>query len=296
MLSDQDASKLLEQAVDMHVHTAPSLFPRSHNDVEALIEAAKYGMAGLVIKSHEGDTAARASLANQVQPTRCKAIGSIVLNHFVGGLNPYAVEVCLALGGRVVWLPTVCAANHVAYHRTNVGPFHVSASNCCNQLSPISILDGGRLRSEVIQTIDLVAKQRAVLCTGHVSQQEIACLLEQARKVSPGLRIVITHPDEYMTRIPLAVQRGLAASGAYIEKCLLATVQSWGCASLDEFVQSIVSIGPEHCILTTDSGGAGRPSSPAMLQSFIELALRLGLAAKAIRTMLVDNPHRLLEL
>lgn len=37
--------------------------------------------------------------------------GGITLNRQVGGINPYAVESALKLGGKVVWLPTQSARN-----------------------------------------------------------------------------------------------------------------------------------------------------------------------------------------
>ena len=35
------------------------------------------------------------------------AVGGIVLNSPVGGANPDAVRLAAALGGRIVWMPTV---------------------------------------------------------------------------------------------------------------------------------------------------------------------------------------------
>ena len=43
--------------------------------------------------------------------------GGIALNTQVGGLNPHAVNLCLAMGGRVVWLPTIASPGHIAHHR-----------------------------------------------------------------------------------------------------------------------------------------------------------------------------------
>ena len=41
----------------------------------------------------------------------------IVLNNVVGGFNPYAVEHTAAMGGKIVWLPTLAAENHLAWEK-----------------------------------------------------------------------------------------------------------------------------------------------------------------------------------
>ena len=40
-------------------------------------------------------------------------LGAIVLNNALGGFNAYAVEHALKMGSKVVWMPTVSAANHI---------------------------------------------------------------------------------------------------------------------------------------------------------------------------------------
>ena len=39
-------------------------------------------------------------------------VGGIVLNRTVGGMNPYAVENCSKLGGRICWMPTLEARSY----------------------------------------------------------------------------------------------------------------------------------------------------------------------------------------
>lgn len=42
--------------------------------------------------------------------------GGIVLNRWVGGLNPDAVDMAFASGARQVWMPTLSARNHLRYY------------------------------------------------------------------------------------------------------------------------------------------------------------------------------------
>ena len=62
-------------------------------------------MAGFVLMKHRQPTALAAYALNRMYPG-FHAVGSIVLNTSVGGLNPDAVEASAKLGAKVVWMPT----------------------------------------------------------------------------------------------------------------------------------------------------------------------------------------------
>ncbi|HEX9016024.1 MAG TPA: DUF6282 family protein, partial [Chloroflexota bacterium] len=51
---------LLEGAVDLHIHSAPDVYPRILNDVELARSAREMGMRAIVVKNHFTDTAGRA--------------------------------------------------------------------------------------------------------------------------------------------------------------------------------------------------------------------------------------------
>jgi hypothetical protein len=95
-------------AFDLHVHSYPSLFPRLADDLGLAEAYAAAGFAGFALKSHHESTASRAYLLGRLHP-ELRVAGGIVLNGFVGGINPSAVEACLRTGGRIVWMPTIDA-------------------------------------------------------------------------------------------------------------------------------------------------------------------------------------------
>ena len=111
------AEELVRGSIDLHVHSAPSIFERRADDIAVLTEASAAGMRAVVLKNHEVETAARVQLLPEGEPGQARAYGSIVLNHPVGGTNPAAAEVSLKLGGRVVWLPTISAKQHIDYFK-----------------------------------------------------------------------------------------------------------------------------------------------------------------------------------
>ena len=66
-----------------------------------------------MLKSHYAPTYERAKVVTKAVPG-IQAFGAITLNHSVGGLNPVALEIAGRSGNKIVWMPTVDAANETA--------------------------------------------------------------------------------------------------------------------------------------------------------------------------------------
>ena len=65
-----------------------------------------------MLKSHYVSTAERAAVVNEAVNGAVQVLGAMTLNAAVGGMNPLAVEIAAREGARIVWMPTVDAANH----------------------------------------------------------------------------------------------------------------------------------------------------------------------------------------
>src|SRR6201989_2104714 len=100
------ARELVRGAFDPYVHAAPDFAPRRITDLELAQRCLELGLAGFALTSHYTATAERASVVNAASGASL-AVGSIVLNHAVGGLNATAVEVAARQGARFVWVATV---------------------------------------------------------------------------------------------------------------------------------------------------------------------------------------------
>ena len=97
---------LLKGAFDFRIHTGPEPDGERRTDyLEAGRDAYEAEMAGFVLMKHRHPTALAAYALNRMYPG-FNAVGSIVLNTSVGGLNPGAVEASAKLGAKVVWMPT----------------------------------------------------------------------------------------------------------------------------------------------------------------------------------------------
>lgn len=279
-MSNSDLKHLLNNAIDMHVHTAPSHSKRLVDDFELCHMLSASGMKGALIKAHEGSTTVRAEIATKHSGTSARIFGGIVLNNFVGGLNPVAVEGDIRLGCKVVWMPTLHAKNHKRVHK--------------DQSEGISLLnDQGNIKDEVIEIIDLVANADIVLATGHVSNIEGIKLCEEALRRGVK-RVVFTHPDFKTNMLPLNDQISLVKKGVIMEKTLFSLTE--GSIDADFTARSIIEIGAEHCLLNTDYGQINNPAIPEGLESFFKMMLERGVSESMLITMTQDVPEYLLSI
>src|SRR6266852_9671626 len=107
------AWEALQGAYDLQVHVAPDVIERRIDDIDLAKEFLAHGLRGFVLKSHYFPTAERAKVVSRAVPG-IHAYGALTLNHSVGGLNPVAVELAGRSGNKIVWMPTVDAANETA--------------------------------------------------------------------------------------------------------------------------------------------------------------------------------------
>lgn len=284
---------LLEGAFDLHVHSAPSHFPRRFDDWELAESLLADGMGGAVVKFHAGGTAARASLVNK-RLGRDVLFGSITLNAFVGGLNPTAVEAEIRLGARMVWLPTIHAANHIAYYGGTEWN-HLKASAPL-PLVPAGITacgNDGEPLPAMRRIIEIVAANGVCLATGHLSPKEsvAVCLAAVAAGVK---RVVLTHPDFESQAVPLEDQAALAALGVMIEKTAIPL--TLGHTTIQRVAESINTIGAERCLIATDFGQCGNPAVPDGLLAYMEALHEHGVSWGDLERMVKDNARYVLGL
>ncbi len=288
--------ELLQGAIDLHQHAAPSLFERVTDDVGLAAEARARGMRGVLLKAHEQDTTGRAALVRR-QVSGIEAYGGIVLNHHTGGLNPAAVDNSIKLGARMIWMPTLSAQHHIDHFGgSHFGKAMKGRTETRTPARGIVVLDeAGVLVPAAREILDLIADAGICLSTGHLSPREIMALVREARRAGVT-RILVTHPDLTLTGLTVEDQKALAAEGAVLEKDIIVMMPAWQSLSLEQMTKSIREIGPQHCVLATDFGQLHHPMPPEGLRMFVQMLLEQGIGPDEVRTMIVDNPARLLNL
>lgn len=287
---------LLEGAVDLHVHPSPSPFPRRIDIVEAARLASEAGMRAIVVKSHHHNTAMDVAAISPygVEESGVQVFGGIALNTQVGGINPHAVNLCLAMGGKVVWFPTIASPAHLAHsHNLN---FPKLAIPLMDEV-PIDVWgDDGKLRAEVYEILRMIAEADAILASGHMPVRSILAVFEAAREVGVR-RMLVNHPN-YVIEASHDEARRLTELGAMIEHSLCmydedSTFYHW---NLDVLVDWIRAVGPEKSLLGSDLGQKNNPLPEQSYQKICRRLLDAGWTREEIRMLVVDNPVKLLGL
>ncbi|SUB75649.1 DUF6282 family protein [Peptoniphilus indolicus] len=274
---------LLIGSYDLHTHSSPSHVKRSIDDIDLIKEANKYNMSGVMIKNHYESTIGRAQLINSHFNFNTKAYGGIALNYPVGGLNPYACESSLKLGGVFIWFPTRDSENSLKYGNMK-GDFFSRKG--------ISILnDKGKLKKEVYEIIEVVKKYNAVIATGHLSVEESIILCEES--IKNKVKTVLTHPDWLRTDIDIGTQLMLAKKGVILEK-VWANLEDGDC-SKNKFLNVMRNLDYENIFISTDRGIYNKKTPINSMKDAIKFCLESGIEIKNIEKMIKFTPKNLVE-
>jgi hypothetical protein len=283
----------IDGAIDMHVHSGPDLIGRVGDDFEIATRSRDGGMAGMAVKSHLESTASRAYLTNKVVPG-FRYYGGVCLNFPVGGINPAAVDACLNLGGRIVWMPS----SHAKYHAKLTGKLGNWGYSDMNIYSPadsagITILaEDGELTSAAKEVVSLVREHNAVVATSHLSPEEILAL--SAFTKEQRVKLVFTH-IMWTPEYDLALGQRVVDNGGTIEIASSVVGGYTQRMSLTKAADMISTYGAENIILASDAGGVRHPHPHEALRVLANNLIEKDVTPDALRTMLCHNPTRLLE-
>ena len=278
-----DRARLLDGAIDVHVHSLPDDRPRSIDALDVAKLARERKLRAIVLKNHYDSTAGLAFLVRKVVPD-IEVFGGIALNLPVGGINAAAVEHMAALSGgwgRIVWMPTFDAENQVRTSKEN-RPF-------------VSVTQNGELLPGVRDVIAVIAKRNLVLATGHSAPREALLILREAKRQGVQ-RMIVTHAMNTPVSMSLAEMQEAAGLGAYIEFVGGSLTAPDAEARINRYAEAIRQIGPEFCILSSDLGQQGNALPPDGFGDFLVSLRRRGFTSQDVDRMAKQNPARLLGL
>ena len=276
--------------IDFHVHSGPDSFTRSITDVEIARIANSRGMGALVLKNHFTMTADRAWLAERLTGQRC--YGGIVLNRAVGGLNSAAISRMVTFSGnrgKVVWLPTFDAENHVKHFKED--------------RPSVPVVRDGKPVPELNEVFQLAAKHDLVLETGHSSAEECLLLIREARKAGVT-KILVTHAMADPIGMTVEQLKQAAKLGAKLE-CVwltnltgpgshLVSMRHWRKVTTKDYAKAIRAVGPEHFVLASDLGQYLNPVPTDGMKAFLFGLRDAGFSDRQIDVMCRKNPAALL--
>jgi len=273
---------VLKGAIDIHAHYGPDVYMRQWDVFEIARRAQEHGLRGIVIKSHWGESAGLAQLTQKYAAPNLDVWGGLALNTTVGGINPMTVRFFAETeGGRakVLWMPTHDAEHEVKYTK--------------QQRPYVRVSQDGELLPQVLEVLDLVKKYDLTLATGHVYVWEMLAIMREAK--ARGIdRIIVTHPglgpmftDPTVEQLQQAVELGgmveVVASELFRDM-------------RPQVVQMMRTIGPEHIILSTDSGLIGTPNHTDALVLAANILREDGFTEEQLNMMFKDNPAKVLGL
>ena len=299
-INTKPGAKLLQGAVDCHVHACPHLNQRSVTVLEAVRNAAAAGMRGIGLMDNFANTSGYAALAmRELGHLGVDVFGGLIMEPPAGGISADAVRIALAYGygpgdgARFISLPT----HHTRNIARQEGRSLAYIETC------LEIPEAGELCDELLAILDLVALHDAVLNTGHVSGTEAIRLVEIAR--GRGVQRILV-PSSYYT--PDEV-RALAGLGAVTEHSFFfvshatqaglthvdAMANTVAPVSAPRIVELIRAAGPQNAIISSDCGVFLLPPPDEGLREFALLLESCGLTQDDLKTLMQTNPAKLFK-
>lgn len=290
----------LQGAYDIHVHAAPELFPRIGDCADFARAARDAGMAGVVFKAHHEPSVTRAYYTRQLVPG-IDLYGGVVLNEFVGGINPSAVAAALHQGARIVWGPTMHAEHHVeclGKGTYGVGHMHLPPELASPGLGVRD--EEGRLLESMREIIRLVKRFDATLATGHLGQEDVRAIVLGCEE--EGARCLLTHvffldkSEEFLLEMGRhGALYEVSASVAFpMEHFML---RHHGGGMQLEWVASLIShVGADRVVISSDCGQIHNAQPVEALRAFVHAVKAVGVSEEDVYTMIRDTPRLVLGL
>jgi len=280
---------------DLHVHAAPSLFPRSTGGVGLAQAYRDAGASGFLLKHHHGSSVEAAATLNELHPS-LTVLGGVVLNMFVGGVNAYAVDAAVATGARMVWLPTIHAAAHEKACGCLGGFTFQQASSKLVLCEGIDLLDeDGKLWPQVFEVLEALNGTGVALGTGHVGREELFAVHAAIHEGNYDIPLVINHVFFDVPKLPMDDLARLHSERTYFEIVELSTSTHVG-ATTDEAVAAVLNNHPDwNWVLASDGGQAGNDSPPARLRDFMQRLAQAGIPESRLEQYVEAHPRTLLN-
>lgn len=286
---------LLRGAIDLDCRSGPSIHARHMTHDIAAEEAAAAGMGALAFRDDYYPTTPVAAILEKTiyADLPVKLVSGVVLNNYVGGLNPYAVEHELMLGGRIIWMPTLSATNHIrmSYRDTPSEP-----DATMRPREALSVLDPkGAITDDVREILEIIAEYDAVLASGHLHVSEILPLFSAARDAGVE-RLLVNQPVRYACATLQDLEE-LAQSGAMIELTAAAFIDGpdrhHGDGDLKSFIEAA---GTDRVVLSSGLGQSRNLEPVEGLRALVRLCLAHGFSDGDMQLMLSKNAAGLLGL
>ncbi|PWV97105.1 hypothetical protein DFR52_10716 [Hoeflea marina] len=291
-----EVAELLVGAIDLHCHSGPAAMPRILDHHEALMDAAGAGFRAVLYKDHFYLGVAHAVMLEKLFPeTGVRLYSGVALNNASGGINPHAVNHAANIGAKIVWLPTLSAANHIAQTEGAAKNFPKTARRMLPPI-PLSALDAnGNITDDTKMVLDLVAEADMILAGGHLPASELIQVFEEAGRRGVK-RMLVNHPT-YVVGCTDDDMRELVRLGAYLEHSICMFIEGKALEFTPQDLAHYIEIaGADRTVLSSDLGLQGSPRPIEGFRQIVALLLDLQISKADIRKMIGDNAAWLLDI
>jgi Family of unknown function (DUF6282) len=291
-----EVEELLVGAIDLHCHSGPAAMPRILDHHEELMDAAAAKFRAVLYKDHFYGGMAHAILLEKLFPeTGVKLYSGIVLNNASGGINPHAVDHTIKLGGKIIWMPTLSAAQHIKAMAAGNSTFPKTAKKMLDPI-PLSALDAnGKLTDDTKKVIDLIAEGDIILAGGHLPASELHILFDEAGKRGVK-KMMVNHPT-YIVGCSDTDIRQLVGIGVKMEHSICMFIEGKSLKySPDDLAHLIEVAGVDNTILSSDLGLQFSQRPVDGFRSIVQILLDLQMPRASIRKLIADNAARFLNL
>ncbi len=297
---EERVSRLLIGAVDLHCHSGPSVMPRAFTHIGAMEEVSEAGFRAMLIKDHYYSATPITAMLNETHKhLNVELFSGVPLNNSVGGFNKHAVDHGIALGAKLVWMPTFSSKNHIE------SPFGVSAGfpHTTKKMIPFDPLtpidDNGEVKDEVKEILDMIAEHDVILSGGHLHISEIFKVFAEAKKRGVK-RLLVNHPTFILEATHDHIRQLVAEFDAYIEHSLCMYIELTRRPKAmypPEELDALIKAGTvDRTILASDMGQVNNDHPVYGFRNVIKECIGLGYSDEDIHKMISGNPIRLLGL
>ena len=292
-----EVAALLIGAVDLHCHSGPAAMPRILDHHEELLDAAAAGFRAVLYKDHFYPGMAHAIILEKLFPELgVKLFSGVALNNASGGINPHAVDHAIKLNGKIVWMPTLSAKNHLDESARGKAKNFPKTSKKMLDAEPLTALDAnGNVTDATKKVIDLIAEANIILAGGHLHVTEQHKLFDEAKRRGVK-KMMVNHPT-YIVDFKDEDIRQLAGLGVKMEHSICMFVEGKSKKFSPNDLAHLIDIaGVENTILSSDLGLLHSQRPVDGFRSITQILLDLQVSNADIRQLIGNNAVAMLDL
>jgi hypothetical protein len=291
-----EVAELLKGAIDLHCHSGPAAMPRILDHHEALLDAAEAGFRAVLYKDHFYLGVAHCVMLEKLVPdTGVNLYSGVALNNASGGINPYAVEHAAAIGGKIVWLPTLSAQNHLDQASGAAATFPKTAMKMMDPIGLSGLDANGEVLDDLKKCLDIIAGADMILAGGHLPAHELIKVFEEAR--ARGVKKMLVNHPTYVVNATDDDIRAMVELGAVMEHSICMFIEGGAkCFDENDLKHVIDVAGVDNTILSSDLGLRGSPRPIEGFRQIVSMLLDLQVSKDDIRKLISTNAAKMLNL